>query len=65
MKVEHGETRFGKVFVVNDGKVIDHYYINRSTGEITETHKEAVEWYRDGAEVEVWHNGRMAVAWVY
>ena len=44
---------------------MEHYYLNRSTGEITEDHTAAVLWYRDGDEVEVWHNGRLAVVWVF
>lgn len=41
----------------------DKFYYNRSTGEITESHREAVEWYRKGIEVEIWKNGRMILAW--
>ena len=29
------------------------YYINMSTGELTEAHAEAVEWYRSGSNVIV------------
>ena len=42
----------------------EKYYMNRSTGEITEDHREAVEWYRNGDEVEIWKNGKMVLAWV-
>lgn len=39
-------------------------YINRETGEVTTSHREAVEWYRNGSEVEVWSDGKFKVAWV-
>ena len=42
----------------------EKYYLNRSTGEVTESHKQAMEWYRSGDEVEIWVNGKFAVAWV-
>ena len=29
------------------------FYCNLTTGEITESHREAVEWYRNGDEVAV------------
>ena len=29
-------------------------YINTQTGELTTSQKEAMEWYREGIEVEVW-----------
>lgn len=59
-------SNFGKTAkVVNNGKQISHFYMNRSTGEITESHSDAVQWYRDGAEVEVWHNNRLAVVWEF
>jgi hypothetical protein len=29
-------------------------YINTQTGELTTNQKEAMEWYREGIEVEVW-----------
>ena len=29
------------------------FYCNLSTGELTENHREAVEWYRNGEEVSV------------
>lgn len=29
-------------------------YINTQTGELTTNHNEAMEWYREGIEVEVW-----------
>lgn len=39
------------------------YYLNRSTGEVTEDHRTAVEWYRNGDIVEIWKNGKFCVAW--
>lgn len=42
----------------------EKYYLNRSTGETTESHSEAMTWYRAGCEVEIWVNGKMALAWV-
>ena len=39
-------------------------YVNRSTGEVTESHSEAMEWYREGDEVEIYVNGHFAIAWV-
>lgn len=42
---------------------MNHYYMNRNTGEITDSHRLAVWWYQDGDEVEVWHNGRLALVW--
>ena len=43
---------------------MDKYYLNRSTGEITGFHVEAVAWYRAGDEVEIWKSGKMILAWV-
>lgn len=43
---------------------MDKYYMNCTTGEITENHREAIEWYREGNEVEIWVNGKMVLAWV-
>ena len=40
------------------------YYLNRSTGEISESHAEAMKWYRAGNEVEIWLNNKMVLAWV-
>ena len=45
-------------------KKMEKYYMNRSTGEITENHRTAIEWYRNGDEVEIWVNGKFAAAWV-
>ncbi len=43
----------------------DKYYYNTQTGEITESHDEAMEWYRSGIEVEIWRNGKRVLSWVY
>jgi hypothetical protein len=42
----------------------EKYYLNRSTGEISESHATAMSWYRSGSEVEIWVNGKMVLAWV-
>ena len=39
------------------------YYINRKTGEVTESHAEAVEWYRNGAQVELYRYGKLCMIW--
>lgn len=43
---------------------MEKYYLNRSTGEVSESHAEAMSWYRAGDEVEIWKNGKMVLAWV-
>lgn len=43
---------------------MEKYYLNRSTGEVTESHSEAMSWYRAGDEVEIWKNGKMVLAWL-
>ena len=40
-------------------------YLNRSTGEITESHKEACRWYNAGDEVEVQLNGVTRCYWAH
>lgn len=40
------------------------YYLNRSTGEVSESHAEAMSWYRAGDEVEVWKDGEMIFAFL-
>lgn len=42
----------------------DKYYLDRVTGEMTWDHAEAVSWYRENHEVEIWKNGKMVLAWV-
>lgn len=43
---------------------MNKYYLNRSTGEVSESHAEAMSWYRSGCVVEIWRNGKMVMAWV-
>lgn len=43
---------------------MDKYYQNCDTGEITENHTTAVEWYREGSQVEIWRNGKVVCTWV-
>ena len=43
----------------------DKYYLNGSTGEITESHREAVEWYRAGDRVEIWSGGKCVLTWEF
>lgn len=43
---------------------MEKYYLNRSTGEVSESHAEAMSWYLDGDEVEIWENGGMVLTWV-
>lgn len=33
------------------------WFMNDETGVITNIHREAVEWYRQGANVSIWING--------
>lgn len=40
------------------------YYLNCETGEITYSHKEAMEWYRDGSQIEIWRNGKIVLKWL-
>lgn len=40
-------------------------YMNAQTGEITESHREAMTWYRSGATVEILVNGERKAAWVH
>ena len=40
-------------------------YRNAQTGEITESHREAVEWYRSGATVEILVNDEVKASWVH
>lgn len=41
------------------------YYINLATGEITESHTEACEWYRGGDDVAIELNGVIRCTWVH
>ena len=40
-------------------------YYNRNTGEITEDHRTACVWYRDGDEVTVLLNGEIRCYWAH
>lgn len=42
---------------------MEKIYFNRGTGEITENHRIAVEWYRDGYEIEIRINGELMLVW--
>ena len=33
---------------------MDKFYMDNVTGEITESHRQAVVWYRDHHEVSIW-----------
>lgn len=41
----------------------EKYYLNTATGEVSESHAEAMAWYRSGIAVEIWVNGRRALTW--
>lgn len=38
-------------------------YTNKATGEVTESHRRAVEWYSAGDDVAVLLNGKQAAHW--
>ena len=40
-------------------------YLNRATGEITTDHRAAVEWYRNGDEVEIYCDGVYRCDWTH
>lgn len=40
-------------------------YMNDDTGEVTDSHDEAVQWFRDGDEVIVYLNGEEKTRWVH
>ena len=48
---------------------MEKYYLNTRTGEVTENHKTAVGWYREGANVEIWRYnkkeniGQLCLTW--
>lgn len=44
---------------------MNQYYMNLLTGEITESHREAVEWYRTGINVAVYKNGIKRLEWFH
>ena len=41
---------------------MEKFYVNRETGEVSESHITAMGWYRAGHPVEVWKNGKMVFA---
>ena len=43
---------------------MDRFYVNRETGEVSESHTGAMRWYRAGHQVEVWKHGKMILAMV-
>lgn len=43
---------------------MDKYYKNCETGETTEKHSAAMEWYRAGCQIEIWRNGKMVLKWL-
>lgn len=44
-------------------KSCEKHYRNRSTGEVSEHYADAMNWYRAGAEVEIWRNGKIVLVW--
>ena len=43
----------------------EQYFINLTTGEITENHTQAVEWYRAGDNVAIELDGVIRCTWVH
>lgn len=39
------------------------WFMNEVTGEVTNIHREAVEWYRQGIDVSIWINGVVVCRW--
>lgn len=44
--------------------MIDKYYRNKRTGETTESHAQAMEWYRGKDEVEIWGWSETLGEWI-
>lgn len=42
----------------------EQYYKNKRTGERTESHAKAMEWYRAKDEVEVWYWSEVCGEWL-
>ena len=42
----------------------EQYYKNKRTGETTESHKQAMEWYRGKDEIEVWYFSEALAEWI-
>lgn len=41
------------------------WYLNSETGEITQSHNEAVGWFRTGVNVELYVNGVFRIDWTH
>lgn len=39
------------------------WFMNDETGVITNIYREAVEWYRQGANISIWINGVIVCRW--
>lgn len=55
--------------IIRKGKEIkkmkrEQYYKNKRTGERTESHKQAMEWYRAKDEIEVWYFSETLSEWI-
>jgi hypothetical protein len=55
--------------IIRKGKEIkkmkrEQYYKNKRTGERTESHKQAMEWYRGKDEIEVWYFSETLGEWL-
>ena len=37
------------------------FYVNKTTGEVSESSADAALWHRAGNQVEVWRNGRIVL----
>lgn len=42
----------------------EQYYKNKRTGERTESQREAMEWYRNKDEIEVWYYSETLAEWI-
>jgi hypothetical protein len=42
----------------------EQYYKNKRTGERTDSHKQAMEWYRNHDEIEVWYFSETCGEWL-
>lgn len=42
----------------------EQYYKNKRTGECTDSHKTAMEWYRGKDEVQVWYFSETLSEWI-
>jgi len=45
-------------------KVMEKYFKNKRTGETTESHAKAMEWYRAKDEVEIWGWSETLGEWI-